>query len=135
MKYINLKFKNWPSIAVDHTIEISEDIKFSNYKYIWFKTPKFVKMLYTIYKEDFYQGARLKSDPNAPNNHWIIKETGLYNQYDGRKINWTTFREQICPNLLYTFEFNEYGELVIYPINVTKNTEIFKFNKTDILEL
>lgn len=128
MKKISINFKNWPSIGVAHSFELANEINFKNYEYIWFKSKDLVKMLYNIYKEDFCQG-------NNPNSHNIIKDTGLYDCFAGPKISWETFKEEICPILLYTFKINNENEITIYPINVLKNNKIFIENRNKILEI
>lgn len=133
MKKIIINFKNWPSIASEHSFEMSDEIDLNNYEYIWFKSKNLVQMLYNIYKKDFYQGSRIYL--HKPNNHYILKETGLYDCFNGPKILWKTFKEQICPLLLYTFEINNENEIIIYPINILKNNEIFRENRNKILEV
>ena len=133
MKKYVINFKNWPSISVPNIFMSPVDINTNDYSYIWFKSRKLTNMLFNIYKEEFYQGSRIYL--HKPNNHYILNDTGFYDCYAGRKLSWKTFKEEICPSLLYTFEINDKNELTIYPINVLKNSEIFKNNRERILEL
>ena len=112
-------------------LEINSNIIFKNYKYIIFSSKESQKIIFSFYKNEMQQGDSIITDNLGKQ---YIMQTGFYDLFPKRP-SWKKFKTEICPIILYSFEIDEQGIIILSPLNINENNNIIKNNKNNILKL
>ena len=109
---------------------IDDGIDFKKYSYIRFVSKNAHDAIYSFFKEEMQQGQPI----NAYNlGYSFIESTGYFDLYR-KKHSWTKFREEICPKIIYSIDLRN-TTVLLYPLRVQQNNEIYRLYYNEILEL
>ena len=113
------------------SLDINSEIKIEDFKYILFSSKESQKKIFKYYKEELQQGGPIKSENYGK---FFIALTGFYDKFPKRP-SWENFKTVISPIVLYTYEIDNNGRILLTPLNVNKNNEIFSTMRDKILAI
>ena len=111
-------------------LEINSNVNFKDFEFIIFSEPDSQKKIFNFYKEEMQQSTPIGSYNFG---RQFIELTGFYDIFPKRP-SWNKFKNEICPIIIYSYIIQK-DVILLTPINVNCNNEIFKLKKDKILKL
>ncbi len=127
---IKFNFKGYFEISGFY-LEINSEINFNDFEYISFASKEAQKHVFNFYKNELQQGNPIKTNNLGKK---YIALSGFYDMYP-KKPSWKCFKNDICPIILYSYEIDDNGSVILMPLDIRNNNELFKTKKHKILEL
>ena len=112
-------------------LEINSDINFNDFEYISFSSNESQKKVFNFYKDELQQGNSIKTDNLGKE---YIALSGFYDMYP-KKPSWNKFKNEICPIILYSYEIDDNGTIILMPLDIRNNNDLFKTKNHKILKL
>lgn len=130
--FYNMKFnfKNYFDNS-GFNLEINSDINFNDFEYISFSSNESQKKVFNFYKDELQQGNSIKTDNLGKE---YIALSGFYDMYP-KKPSWNKFKNEICPIILYDYEIDDNGTIILTPLDIRNNNDLFKTKNHKILKL
>lgn len=127
---MKFNFKDYFEIS-GFNLKINSKINFNDFEYISFSSKEAQELVFSFYKNELQQGNSIKTDNLGKK---YIALSGFYDIYP-KKPSWECFKNDICPIILYSYKIDDNGTIILMPLDIRNNNELFKTKKDKILKL